>query len=108
MLNMHTSNEDSKAIIAIMLRAASLISFDQLDTDRLSVTMDLSACHVNGCPLDLAGLLASSNGDFLHDVCGIIQHIDRKTGALRNCFLPRYALMPSEEIGIRASTDNGR
>ncbi len=54
--------------------------------------MDIQACHTNGCCLKLVDLLRAKDGDFLHDVCGINQHIDRDTGKLQDCFLPRYAV----------------
>lgn len=59
--------------------------------DRMSLEMDLAACHSNGTPLDLEKLLAAPNFDFSHDVSGIRQHIDRRTGMLTGCFLPRCA-----------------
>lgn len=54
-------------------------------------TMDLDACHSNGCPLDLEGLLHAPASDFGHDIAGIRRHIDRTTGKLQDCFLPRCA-----------------
>lgn len=60
-------------------------------TDRLTMMMDLEACHCNGCPLDLDGLYHAQFIDFMHDVGGIGYYIDRETGCLTNCFLPRYA-----------------
>jgi hypothetical protein len=61
-------------------------------SDRLSLSMDLDACHSNGCSLDLIALLeAASDFDLVHDVGGIRMHIDRDTGKLGDCFLPRYA-----------------
>ncbi|MFA6167824.1 MAG: hypothetical protein WC700_14480 [Gemmatimonadaceae bacterium] len=53
--------------------------------------MDVTACHANGMPLDLDGLLAADDADFAHDVFGINRHIDRATGQLGDCFVPRYA-----------------
>lgn len=53
--------------------------------------MDISACHANGCPLKLAELLAADDFNFAHDVAGIRRHIDRTTGKLMDCFLPRFA-----------------
>lgn len=57
----------------------------------MTLGMDITATHANGCPLDLAGLLDAEDFDFAHDVAGIQRHIDRRTGALLDCFLPRYA-----------------
>jgi hypothetical protein len=53
--------------------------------------MDLEATHANGCPLDFAKLLACDDFDFLHDIGGIAMHLDRSTGVLKDCFLPRLA-----------------
>lgn len=58
---------------------------------RQTILMDLSACHANGCPLDFKRLLAFPDFDFAHDIFGINQRIDRETGQLRNCFVPRCA-----------------
>jgi hypothetical protein len=58
---------------------------------KLVYLMDVLATHANGCPLDLAALANASDLDLAHDMGGIIRHIDRKTGQLTGCFLPRYA-----------------
>lgn len=62
--------------------------------DKLHVMMDLDAVHQR-TPLRLVGLLAADDGDFAHDVFGIAAYVDRgdeQPGALRDCFLPRYAV----------------
>jgi hypothetical protein len=59
--------------------------------DRMHMLMDLTAANANGCPLDFAKLLQFADSDFLHDVYGIHQHIDRTTGQLGDGFLPRCA-----------------
>ena len=53
--------------------------------------MDVTACHANGTKLDLEKLLNFPDFDFLHDVAGIRNCIDRETGKLTKCFLPRCA-----------------
>ena len=58
--------------------------------DKLSIMMDLDACHSNGMPLMLYDLLHAKPFDFMHDVCGIRRHINRKTGEIGDCFVPRY------------------
>jgi len=60
------------------------------ETDRLSMYMDLSACNAQ-CPLKLDKLLVADEFNFWHDVSGIRQHINRQTGLLEDCFLPRFA-----------------
>lgn len=75
--------------------------------DRRDLSMDLIACHANGCPLDFARLLDAPDFDFAHDIHGIQRHIDRTTGGLKNHFVPRYALPEgADDSGptIRAET----
>lgn len=52
--------------------------------------MDVDACH-RSCPLKLAELLAADDFNFMHDVIGIMKHLNRMTGKLEDCFLPRFA-----------------
>jgi hypothetical protein len=59
--------------------------------DRITLTMDLTAVHLN-TPLDLQALLEADQFDFAHDVAGIQRHINRNTGKLGGCFLPRSAV----------------
>ncbi len=59
---------------------------------RLTCDMDLVACHANGMPLDLNALLHADDFNFSHDVWGIAKHINRTSGELENCFVPRFAL----------------
>ena len=59
--------------------------------DRVSMLMDLIACHTHGCPLDWDAMLSCDMLNLSHDVCGINRHIDRETGELRDCFVPRMA-----------------
>lgn len=63
----------------------------ELDYHQLDFEMDLVACHSNGCPLDFNALLFFSDFDRMHDITGIRHNIDRTTGKLENCFVPRCA-----------------
>lgn len=56
-----------------------------------TIRMDLTACHANGCPLDLERLIKADDFNFIHDVGGIHSNICRETGTLQNMFLPRFA-----------------
>jgi len=82
------TKEDFEVIERIMRR---LSSFPELEVDVVSVQMDIMATHVSGCPLDLERLEGFDNFSFLHDVGGISEHLDRKTGKLKDFFLPRCA-----------------
>lgn len=59
--------------------------------------MDITATHLNGTPLDLDRLLAFDDLNFVHDVFGIARHLDRSTGKLQNCFVPRSAQPECEQ-----------
>lgn len=85
-INWDITTEDQNKINAICERVLKTIN-----CDKLGLLMDVTTTHLNGCPLDLDGLLISENFDFFHDIVGIARNIDRKTGQLKNCFLPRYA-----------------
>lgn len=79
--------KDEQTITKIVKRARSL----NKKVDGLSLRMDLTAAHANGCPMDFDRLLEADDFNFLHDIYGISRHINRETGELMNCFLPRFA-----------------
>jgi len=81
-----TTNGDEIALIGEIADRAAEFSPCKMDT-----LMDIDACHSNGCALDLVALAAANISDLVHDVVGISNHINRKTGELEDGFLPRYA-----------------
>ena len=83
-----TTDDETKAIDKIVDRV-----LDEIPQygDRLDIHMDVTACHCNGTPLDLEKMLKAPAVDFANDVLGIRRHIDRRTGKIGNCFLPRCA-----------------
>lgn len=91
MINWKCSKADMELIAKIASRAVAVAKEHGVDYDQMTAVMDINACHSNGCPLDLVGLAEAEPFDFTHDVFGIRRHINRDTGKLENCFLPRYA-----------------
>ena len=87
-LSFKTTNKELIVISKIAKRAAGL----GIASDLLSCEMDLSACHANGIPLDFQKLLDFPDFDFAHDVAGVARHIDRETGKVMDCFIPRCAV----------------
>ena len=81
------TSEDVLKIDKIVQRATSREGYHG---DTLSLIMDITASHLD-TPLDLDALLHAPSVDFCHDVYGIVNNINRKTGKLENCFLPRFA-----------------
>ena len=84
------NKEDSETIHRIIERLRDMGDVEE-GFDYLSLEMDISAVHVNGCQLRLEELLEAPDYSFLHDVFGIQRNINRKTGKLKNCFCPQFA-----------------
>ena len=86
-ISFKTTSEEMDAIVKIAQRAEA----GGWQVDRMTTVMDLSACHANGCPMDFDRLLTADEFNFWHDMHGISNHVDRETGKLADCFLPRFA-----------------
>jgi hypothetical protein len=92
MIKFQASLFEMAIIEKIANRAIEMAHKQGADYDKLTALMDIEAAHCNGCPLDLNKLLEAPDADFSHDVFGIRRHIDRETGQIGGCFLPRTAL----------------
>lgn len=89
-VNFDTTPEDMKLIHKIGKRMTIRYKeIHSMDLDLIDMEMDISAVHLNGCPLDLKKLFKADDFNFAHDVIGIMNNIDRTTGQLKNCFSPR-------------------
>ena len=90
-INWDVPRDEANLIVAIANRAVRLAKESGIELDPQHVAMNITACHANGCPLRLQDLLEANDFNFSHDIVGIDNHIDRTTGQLTGCFLPRYA-----------------
>ena len=64
------------------------------ELDHTEVMMDITATHCKGCALQLQSMAdpkVMDDFNFLHDIYGIAAHLNRETGQLERCFLPRAA-----------------
>ena len=87
---------DSQLIRQVCQRAVSDGAINDRQEEQLYDA--LTCCHLEVMRLDLPKLLASSLGDFSHDVLGIIDNIDYQNGKLRSPFQPKsmtYILAPN-------------
>lgn len=92
-INWKVSRAEAMIIGRIVKRAVAMArEHDMKGIDAMELSMDVTACHLNGCPLELAKLESAPDTDFAHDVFGIRRSIDRKTGQLQNSFLPRCSV----------------
>lgn len=92
-ISFHTTRDEAVLIGKIIDRAVSMLTDPNTEDgiDRVSAHMDISACIAQGCSLKLQEWLDAPDFDFAHDFYGIMRHINRKTGELTDCFLPRFA-----------------
>jgi hypothetical protein len=89
LVSFDATKEEYATIGLIAERAHELAASAGFDYPTMDAEMDVTATHANGCPLDLGRLLAFDDANFGHDVFGIRRFIDRSTGELTHCFLPR-------------------
>lgn len=88
------SPEDKVRVEQIVERTAKLAEEVGIETiNKTDLEMDLIATHANGCPMQFQRLLDADNFDFVHDVLGIREHLNRRTGRLEHHFLPRFAAL---------------
>lgn len=93
MISFTTDRRDFETISEIADRALPVLKrAGAYDVTKQHVMMDISAVHANGCPLRLEALLVAPDFDFSHDVAGIYGNLNRETGQLENCFVPRHAV----------------
>jgi hypothetical protein len=85
------TKREHELIREIVKRAGEISTAHTLDFNPLDFSMDIEAVHCNGCRLDLESILKASDSDFGHDIFGIRRYIDRDTGKLTDCFVPRCA-----------------
>jgi len=86
-----TTRHDIELIRKIAERATALYEQHGREADHATVVMDLITVIDHGCPLHLDDMLHADASNFLHDIAGINRHLNRLTGKLEDCFLPRFA-----------------
>ena len=87
-LNFDLEPTDRKHATEIAQRAAKLLP----GLDVLSTVMDLSAVHNHAFKLNFELMAKADNHNLVHDIAGIKRHLNRETGKLGDCFIPRYAI----------------
>ena len=98
MISFDCPKEDVEKVVEIAKATISACKAYGIEHDnRTTVMMDLMACNANGCPLDWDRLLKFDDANLLHDVLGIRKHINRTTGKLEGCFVPRCA---DQRVGV--------
>lgn len=87
-----------KTVQAIAKRAAAMYkSAGVMDQTQLDTIMDIECCHAT-IPLRLDELLCADDFSFAHDLGGIRRHLNRQTGEMLNCFVPRFAVPETSAV----------
>ena len=80
--------KDIDMISAIADRARSLYTTEWSKVVLVRMLAEARA-HM---PIDLAGLLAAPDSDYIYDVFGITYHSERNTGRIGGYFVPKFTL----------------
>ena len=88
MVKFDSTNEEMVLIGRIATRAVRKKYYKE----NIDCLMDLDAVNSNDVKLDFDKLLKFDEYNFAHDICGIRNCIDRKTGKLTKCFLPKCSI----------------
>lgn len=91
-VNFKASKEEYELIAKISRRANLTYLAHGVLVDTAHIMMNLTATHLNGCPLKLKDMLAADDLNLMHDINGIDRHINRDTCKLENQFVPRFAV----------------
>jgi hypothetical protein len=85
--------DERRAIERCAKRAAALglddFNFTHDNGVYVEIQMDLTAVHANGCPMDFKKLESFDDFNFMHDIVGIRDCLDRRSGKLLRNFSPR-------------------
>lgn len=90
-LSLQVSDDTAFVFVAIANRASNLYADNGAERSALNIYLDLVATHANGCKLEAKRLYDADDFNLMHDIAGINRHLDRETGKLGGCFLPRFA-----------------
>jgi len=82
--------EDELLIGKITKRAIEKVQSIYPKFSHIDLIMDIQATHYENDKLRLEDWLYADDSNFYHDIFGIMNHMDRKTGKLKDFFEPRF------------------
>ena len=99
-MKFNCNKAELKFIVEIAERTRRIvIATGKTPPEKETIAMALSACHSNGTHLDLEKLSLIEDHNLIHDVYGILEHLNHKTGKLikSHCFKPFCAINPTSK-----------
>lgn len=101
-IDFNVNSQERYLIGKIVDRAQKLYKRAKNPYDRLDAMMDIEAVHCNGNPMRLEQWLGADDFNFMHDVDGIRNCLDRETGKLTRNFSPRFtSAVPIAKVRAR-------
>ena len=89
-ISFKVQRDEMEVINQISERALNIAIGLRVNHKKQDFAMDITAVHANDYPLRLNDLLRADEFNFVHDIFGIRQHLNRETGKLENNFRPRF------------------
>lgn len=83
--------EQNALIRQIAQRAEQMYAQNGIDVQWEYVASELRIVYHEICELRLQELFEADEANFLHDICGIHEHLDILNGSFKDGFSPRYA-----------------
>ncbi len=90
-IQLKTTKEEYRVIGKIATRATRICKTYGIKYNLFECSMDIIITHLNAQKIKLQELSEADEGNFMHDILGIRNHLNKQTGELRDCFLPRYS-----------------
>lgn len=84
----NVSAKDAALIKKITDRA---VKMSGMQRGGLDIQMDITCCHLNAVRLRLEDWLYANDFNFEHDLYGILNCLNRRTGKIKGEFIPRFA-----------------
>jgi len=90
MINWDLSLEEEVLVGKIAEKAIKQVKLIYPKISKLDLIMNIVAVHNENGKLRLEDWLNADDQNFFHDIFGIMRHIDKETGKLKNFFEPRF------------------
>jgi hypothetical protein len=100
------TERDARLIDKVVDRVRRDVRMNALRRQTFDWHMDVLVVHAT-VGLDLQRLLDADDFNFRHDILGIYTELDRSTGKLGDCFLPRFTLRGQGEPDTMDAYSNG-
>lgn len=90
--------EDLQTIEKIVRKAKRVIEKWRGKIDLLKLRADLIKAYSHNERIDLETLYTFDEFNFLHDIIGIMRHLNQKTGKFKDHFVPRAARQKPRQV----------